>query len=83
MQQNLFNIEDIESLPYTLRHPLKQAYAAYSDEKYGKAMNHLLDFFEISAAFCSYVFMRLLQQEAEAQPQVQVVLEQFVNKIDH
>ena len=47
MQQNLFNIEDIESLPYTLRHPLKQAYAAYSDEKYGKAMNHLLDFFEI------------------------------------
>lgn len=82
MQQCLFNIDDINSLPYTLRHPLKQAHAAYSEEKYGKVMNHLLDFFEISASFCSYVFMRLLQQEAEAQPQVQVVLEQFVNKID-
>lgn len=82
MQQQIFNIEDIKNLPYTLRHPLKQAHTAYCDEKYGKAMNHLLDFFEISAPFCSFVFMRLLQHETEAQPQVQIVLEQFVNKID-
>lgn len=82
MEQPLYNIHAVSKLPYTLSHPLEQAHAAYSDEKYGRAMNHFLDFFEISASFCSYVFLRQLQQEAPSQPAIMPVLEQFVNKID-
>ncbi|MCD8236862.1 MAG: hypothetical protein LUD00_09465 [Prevotellaceae bacterium] len=82
MEVLLYNIEDISKLPYTLSHPLEQAYTAYTNEKYGKAMNHILDFFEISIPFCSYIFLRMLQQVAPGQPAVMPVLEQFVNKID-
>ena len=46
-------------------------------------MNRFLDFFEISASFCSFIFLRLLQQEAKAQPAVMPALEQFVNRIDN
>ncbi len=82
MEDKLFNTDNISKLPYTLSHPLIQAQAAYSDAKYGRTMNHLLDFFEISTSFCSYIFLRLLQQEAQSQPAVMPALEQFVNKID-
>lgn len=82
MEELLYNIEDISKLPYTLSHPLEQAYVAYTNEKYGKAMNHILDFFEISVPFCSYIFLRMLQQEMPGQPAIMPVLEQFVNKID-
>ena len=82
MEPLLYNLNAVGKLPYTLSHPLEQAHAAYSDGKYGMAMNHLLDFFEISTAFCSYIFLRLLQQEAKTQTAIMPVLEQFVNRID-
>ncbi len=82
MENLLYNLPDLPQLPYTLSHPLEQAHAAYTEGKYGRAMNHLLDFFEISAPFCSYIFLRLLQQEVTAQPAIQPVLEQFVHRID-
>ena len=58
-----FNIpsEKISLLPYTLSLPIKQAADAIQAQHYGKAMNHLIDFFEISTPFCSFVFLRLLQ----------------------
>ena len=58
MENLLYNLPDLPQLPYTLSHPLEQAHAAYTEGKYGRAMNHLLDFFEISAPFCSYNFLR-------------------------
>lgn len=82
MENQLYDLNDISKLPYTLSHPLEQAHAAYTEGKYGRAMNHILDFFEISTPFCSYIFLRLLQQEASEQPAIMPVLEQFVNRID-
>ena len=82
MENLLYNLDDVTQMPYTLSHPLEQAHAAYCEGKYGRAMNHLLDFFEISVPFCSYIFLRLLQQEAAAQSTILPVLEQFVNRID-
>ena len=82
MEEKLFDINDVSNLPFTLRHPLEQAHGAYITGKYGKAMNHMLDFFEVSACYCSYVFLRLLQKEAQTQPAIMPVLEQFVNRID-
>ena len=59
MENRLYDINDISKLPYTLSHPLEQAHSAYTEGKYGRAMNHILDFFEISTPFCSYIFLRL------------------------
>lgn len=82
MENLLYNLRDVTQMPYTLSHPLEQAHAAYCEGKYGRAMNHLLDFFEVSVPFCSYIFLRLLQQEAATQSTILPVLEQFVNRID-
>lgn len=82
IQPYMFDTDDITSLPYTLRHPLLQAHKAYSGEKYGKAMNHMLDFFEISSSFCSYIFLRLLLQVSHTKPGAKLAAEQFVNRID-
>ena len=79
-----FNIpsEKISLLPYTLSHPIKQAADAIQAQHYGKAMNHLIDFFEISTPFCSFVFLRLLQLAAADNAAIQPALRQFVDKID-
>ena len=72
----------VARLPYTLSFPIAKAQEALAHELYGRAMNHLLDFFEISAPFCSFVFLRLLMQASAEKPAVQPALEQFVNRID-
>ena len=72
----------ISKLPYTLSFPVEKAMSAIEQQQYGKAMNHILDFFEISAPFISFVFLRLLQEQSDGNPQVQSVLEAYVNKID-
>lgn len=74
--------ESVSSLPYTLAFPVGKTMASINDNQYGKAMNHLLDFFEISVPFVSFVFLRLLQKESEQNQQVQKVLEAYVNRID-
>lgn len=71
----------IANLPYTLSFPVEKAMDAIDKQQYGKAMNHLLDFFEISTPFISFVFLRLLQQKPKNQ-QIQKALEAYVNKID-
>jgi len=73
--------QSVAKLPYTLSFPVEKAFAALSQHQYGKAMNHILDFFEISTPFISFVFLRLLQELPESQ-QVKKVLEAYVNKID-
>lgn len=71
----------MEKLPYTLSFPIQKIEFAIKEQQYGKAMNHLLDFFEISIPFISFIFFRLLQEKSD-QKQVQNVLETYVNKID-
>lgn len=73
---------DISGFPYTLSFPIEKAMAAIDQHQYGKAMNHMLDFFEISTPFVSFVFLRLLQAKADENQQVHNVLEAYVNKID-
>lgn len=73
---------DISGFPYTLSFPIEKAMAAIDQQQYGKAMNHMLDFFEISTPFVSFVFLRLLQKKADEIQQVHNVLEAYVNKID-
>lgn len=73
---------DIANLPYTLSFPVERALSAIDQQQYGKAMNHMLDFFEISTPFMSFIFLRLLQERASQNQQIQNVLEAYVNKID-
>ncbi len=73
----------ISQLPFTLSYPIEQAVTAIEKQQYGKAMNHLIDFFEISAPFCSFVFLRLLQQASTNNAAILPALRQFVDKIDN
>ena len=74
--------QSIAKLPYTLSSPINKAMSAIDTQQYGKAMNHILDFFEISVPFVSFVFLRLLQKQSVQNQQIQIVLKAFVNKID-
>jgi hypothetical protein len=74
--------QSIANLPYTLSFPIEKAISAMEHHQYGKAMNHMLDFFEVSTSFVSFVFLRLLQQESSKNQQIQSTLEAYVNKID-
>ena len=74
--------QSIANLPYTLSFPIEKAMSSIDQQQYGKAMNHILDFFEISTPFVSFVFLRLLQEKSVHNQQVQMALEAFVNKID-
>ncbi len=74
--------QSMAKLPYTLAYPVQKAMTAIQQGQYGKAMNHVLDFFEIATPFVSFIFLRLLQEKATETPQVQAVLETYVNKID-
>ncbi|MGM9804378.1 MAG: hypothetical protein ACI308_09410 [Muribaculaceae bacterium] len=71
-----------KGLPFTLSHPIEQAQAALYSEQYGRAMNHLLDFFEISIPYCSFVFFRLLQHATAQNTAIMPTLEQFIARID-
>lgn len=74
--------QSIANLPYTLSFPIEKAMSSIEQQQYGKAMNHILDFFEISTPFVSFVFLRLLQEKSAHNQQVQMALEAFINKID-
>jgi len=74
--------QSIAHLPYTLSFPVENAMTAIDQQQYGKAMNHMLDFFEISIPFVSFVFLRLLQGKSDQNQQIQKILEAYVNKID-
>lgn len=82
MEFNLFEKNETCHLPYNLSHPLEQAQAAFSDGRYGMTMNHLLDFFEIASCYCSFVFLRLLEQVDDGQKDARAVLQQTVQTID-
>lgn len=69
-------------LPYTLSVPIEKALSAVEAGQYQKAMGHYLDFFEISTSYLSFVFLRLLQEKASQDQQIQALLEAYVNKID-
>lgn len=74
--------EAIAKLPFTLSFPIRKTREALADGHYGQAMNHMLDFYEISAPFCSFLFLRLLEHEMDDKPGIRPVLEDFVNRID-
>lgn len=74
--------QSVDKLPYTLSFPVEKTLSAIGLQQYGKAMNHLLDFFEISIPFTSFVFLRLLQEKSDQNQQIQKTLEAYVNKID-
>lgn len=75
-------IEDsIQQLPYSLSTPVEKTFRCIEEQQYGKAMNLMLDFFEITIPYTSFLFLRLLQPERQT-PQVQKVLEAYVNRID-
>lgn len=74
--------ESITKLPFTLSFPVKKAMEAIDEQLYSKAKDHLLDFFEISIPFVSFVFLKLLLEKSRANHQIQMTLESFVNRID-
>lgn len=74
--------QSVDRLPYTLSFPIEKTLSAIGLQQYGKAMNHLLDFFEISIPFVSFVFLRLLQEKSAQNQQIRKALEAYVNKID-
>lgn len=74
--------QSIAKLPYTLSFPIIKTMSALEKQEYGNAMYRMLDFFEVSASFTSFVFLRLLQGKADGNQQIQDVLEAYVRKID-
>ena len=72
----------ISNLPYTLSFPVEKAVSAVNNQQYGKAMNYILDFFDISTPYVSFVFLRLLQKKSTQNQQLQTILKAYVNKID-
>lgn len=73
--------QHIEELPYTLSFPIYQATQKIQSAHYGAAMNHVLDFFEISIQYATIVLFALLRGEKE-RPAVHKVISSFINKID-
>ena len=76
-------LQAIEKLPFTLSFPLAKMQEELASNSLMQAMFHTLDFFEISASYCSFLFLRLLQPLADEKPAVRTALEYFVDRIDH
>lgn len=74
--------QHMELLPYTLSYPISQAVDKIKTEQYGAAMNHVLDFFEISVQYSSVLFFFFLLKEKSLEVTGQKALKVFVNKID-
>lgn len=72
----------INRLPYTLACPVEQLASQVEKGNYGRAMNHTLDFFEISVQYLSCILIAILQKEEENTPQKHQALIRAVNKID-
>lgn len=71
------------NLPFTLSHPLEGMREAMEHEEWGKTMNHMIDFLEMSVNYASFMFLCILQQEVATSPQLQDALIAFVNKVDN
>lgn len=69
-----------QNIPYTISHPFIKYCENLSDKNYGSAMNHALDFCEISIQYISTVLITILCNE-EDRSQLQQ-LSPIVNKID-
>lgn len=74
--------QHIEKLPYTLSFPIFQACQKIKVEQYGAAMNHVLDFFEISIQYTSIFLFFLLKKKINI-PTINKALTSFVNRIDN
>lgn len=74
--------QHIENLPYTLSFPIYQATQKIKTEQYGAAMNHVLDFFEISVQYASILLFFILKQKTTNNI-THKVLCSVVNKIDN
>lgn len=71
----------IETLPFTLSFPIKQAFRDIEKDQYSKAMNHILDFFEISIQYTSIIFFKLLQEQQNSIISQNTITE-IIKKID-
>ena len=73
--------QHITNLPYTLSYPIYQAVKKIEKEQYGAAMNHVLDFFEISVQYSSIILFSLLKR-TQSNATSNKSLTSFINKID-
>lgn len=74
--------DSIAQLPFTLAFPISRAAEQISAGNYGRAMNHTLDFLEISVQYLScLLFVRLQRHEADM-AQADRALNRIVTKID-
>ncbi len=74
--------ESVAQLPFTLAFPIARAAEQIAAGNYGRAMNHTLDFLEISVQYLScLLFVRLQRHEADT-PQADRALNRTVTKID-
>ncbi len=74
--------DSIERLPYTLSAPIAQIYRHIEEKNYGRAMNYMLDFFEVSTQYLSCVLFAAIQHKHEKQGTVCTALHRIINKID-
>lgn len=77
--------EDIfpeKRLPYTIAFPVSQAMAKLKSGLFGAAMNHLLDFFEISVQYASCLIFCMLKKHPGSVPAARA-LTNVVSKIDN
>lgn len=71
-----------EQLPYTLSAPLTQICCQINKKNYGKAMNYMLDFFEISTQYLSCILFATIQKKYERNGSSSIALHRVINKID-
>lgn len=69
--------DSVAALPFTLAYPVSQASQSIKEQRYGAAMNHLLDFLEISTQYVSLLMLVMLKQQG-----AHTALQAVVSKID-
>ena len=72
----------LDLLPFTLSAPIEKLAKHVEKENYGSAMNHALDFFEITVQYLSCVLIALVQREEELQTSKHPELIKAINRID-
>ena len=78
---NLVNIS-VNKLPFTLSSPIEKLAKQMEKGNYGLAMNHAIDFFEITVQYLSCALIALIQQKEEDLPVKHKELIRAINKID-
>lgn len=74
--------KSIERLPFTFAFPVKRFFSSLRKEEYGRAMNHMLDFFEISVLWLSALLLKRLMDRHDGIAEPGSGLHRIIKTID-